>query len=202
LRVLVTALAIEDGQTPPPEVGQERLWTLEFFEAEGDAPDTTVTSVEALAEPEAPPMEPGPCEMGERPGERTVWPTRLTGFDWSATWWARRPVTGRVALRGRLTNDLHGYLGVTAGVRGRVTRVQVVVETYRPGPGRHRIAHLQRTREMDVAPRWFDNGLVPDLPAGPVPSGWYPMKSPDVPYTAETGVLIDLDRTVDALRDG
>jgi hypothetical protein len=191
--VLVTAVVVQDGQTPPPEVGQVGFWTLEFVENDADTPDATLMEVEARAEPEAPPIGPGPREPGNEPGERTTWPTRLTGRGWSATWWAGRPLSGPVRLRGWLMNDLHGHLGITAGVRGRVTRIQVVAETYQvDGTQVHRIPHLQHLRELTAAPRWFDNGLVPDLPPGPVVPGWYPMKPPADPYVAETGVLIDL----------
>jgi hypothetical protein len=191
--VLVTAFAVEDGRTPPPEVGQERFWTLEFAEATGVGPDSTVVEVPARAEPEGPPLGPERSDMGTEGEPRRVWSTRLSGVGWSATWWAARLITGLVSLRGWLVNDLHGYLGITAGVRGRVTRVQMVTETYEVRGGEvHRLPDLQRLPEVGAAPRWFDHGLVPDLPPGPVEPGWYPMKPPAEPYAAQTGVLVDL----------
>ncbi|WP_028935016.1 hypothetical protein [Pseudonocardia spinosispora] len=63
----------------------------------------------------------------------------LHGDGWTATWQAPRPLIGEVQLRGVLFDDL--VLEISTGVRGRVTRVQVITETIdTTGPGRAAVA--------------------------------------------------------------
>jgi hypothetical protein len=51
LRILVVALAIEDGQTPAPVVGSVGSFPLLFEETAADDSDPTIVTVHADAEP-------------------------------------------------------------------------------------------------------------------------------------------------------
>ncbi|MQA33589.1 hypothetical protein [Modestobacter roseus] len=183
LRVLVTALAIEDGAVRPPVVGRVEAYPLGFTEVDGD-PAASV--LRARAEPLT-----GDRADGVPMGPGRIWPTLLAGAGWQAIWPAPRPVVGEVELRGTLLVDL--LLGTDGWpTRGRVTRVQVVAvtrdpaesEIWRPLPGGHRL------RDVETAPRWFDSGVRP--PPGMEPGRWYAPVHAD-PWVQETGVLVDLD---------
>lgn len=194
LLILVASLPIEDGQTPPPVVGEIGQFLLSFVEARGNEPDATVSIIRARAEPlgDGSPRGPGKRWDGTPRERPPVWPTVLHGDGWSATWSAPRPVIGQVRLRGTLTCDL--MVGVRTGVRGLITRARVVTETIDTTDPDHSkwrpIPSEQRLREVAVGPRWFDHGLVPP-PHAPA-SGWYAPVPAD-PYMREVGVLVDLD---------
>lgn len=188
LRVLVGTLPIEDGQTPPPVVGEVGHFRLLFVEAEHDGPDATVVTVQARAEPagDGSPSRGGLMWDGTVRDDPPHWSTMLHGNGWTASWQAPRPVVGQVVLRGTVVGDLNG-----GQVRGRVTRARVVSETFDlTDPDHPRIPALQRLREVDTGPRRFDHGLVapPDAPS----TGWF-SPVPGDPYVVETGVLVDLD---------
>ncbi|MCD2190959.1 hypothetical protein [Actinomycetospora soli] len=192
--MLLGTLPVEDGQTPPPAVGDVVRLTLRFAEADADAADAAVSVISARAEPvgDGSARSPGMRWDGTVDDRPPVWPTVLHGDGWSAMWSAPRPVIGQVVLRGTLIDNLD--IGNHTGVRGRVLRAQVVTETidntdpdqrqWRPIPS------AQRLRDVEVSPRWFDHGLVvPD----DVPTGGWVSPVPGDPYVLERGVLLDLD---------
>lgn len=192
--VLVGELPIEDGQTPPPVVGEIGSFPLIFGEALGGEPDATVATFDVRVEPlnGGAPRGPGQRWDGTPHDRPPVWPSVIHGDGWSAHWSAPRPVVGRARLGGTLVGDL--AISSRQWVRGRVARVRVVAETIDTSPpvqrDWRRIAGAQRLREMQSSPRWFDHGLVlpPDAPTdtwvSPVPAD---------PYVQEIGVLVDLD---------
>lgn len=190
LSVLVGTLPIEDGQIPPPVVGDVGVFPLLFREAgpEADGPDATTTTVQARAEP----VGDGVPTRGAMMWDGTVrddpphWPIRLHGNGWTATWLAPRPVIGEVRLHGTLVGDF--AFMTDSRVRGRVTRIRVVTETF-VGPDRERVPGLQILRDVDVSPVGFDQGLVAPAPGR---TGWCSPVPAD-PRVAETGVLLDLD---------
>lgn len=194
LRVHVLALGIEDGEIAPPVVGDIGLYELGFTERLFDEPNPLVSVVRVRAEPQdsTPPRRGLHWDGTPNPLPPT-WPTLLHGDGWSAVWSSPRPVLGEVELRGVLAADL-SLLGSERPTRGRVTRAQLVTETYRrtgTGPGEwRRVPAAQRLDEVAAAPRWFDRGLVPD-PDATTP-GWAAMVALD-PRVVQTGVLIDLD---------
>lgn len=186
LTVLVGTLPIEDGQTPPPVVGEVGRYWLLFVEATRDVPDATVVTVRARAEPlgDGSPQRGGLMWDGTVRDEPPHWPTMLHGNGWSASWSAPRPVVGEVAVRGTVVADL-GF-GAHGSVRGRVTRARTVTETFdTTDPDQPRVPALQRLHEVDTGPRWFDHGRAP----GPGGHGTVPR----IPYEVEVGVLVDLD---------
>lgn len=190
LLVLVGTLPIEDGQTPPPVVGEVGHYPLLFRETDPEAgPDATTTTVQARAEP----IGDGLPSLGGMSWDGTVhdepphWPTRLHGNGWTASWSAPRPVVGEVRLHGTLVGDFAFMTG--SRVRGRVTRARVVTETF-TGPDRRRVPALQELREVETSPTRFDHGLVL------VPDVRRPGRrrlAPGDPRVVETGVLLDLD---------
>jgi hypothetical protein len=192
--VLVGTLAVEDGETTPPIVGEVGHYWLIFNEARHDEPDATVSRWIACAEPlgDGAPQQSAQRWDGNPADTPPVWPTLLRGDGWAATWSAPRPVLGQVELRGTLIADLAFCSQV--GVRGRITRARMVTETIdKNGPDRQTwrpIPSEQRLRDVDISPRWFDHGLV--KPAGAPVSGWcFPV--PGDPYIRDVGVLVDLD---------
>lgn len=190
LRVLVGTLPIEDGQTPPPVVGEVGHFPLIFCEVGTEAADSdaTVSVVSARAEPvgDGSPRRGGLRWDGTVRNDPPHWATRLHGDGWSAFWLAPRPVLGEVRLRGTLAGDL--AITTSSSVRGRVTRVRVVTETF-TGPGRQRIPARQRLRDVDVSPIRFDRGLRTPEPGR---AGRHAPVRAD-PCLTETGVLVDLD---------
>lgn len=194
IKVLVGTLPIEDGQTPPPVVGEIGTFPLIFAEARHDQPDATASTWRVRAEPgnDGKPRGPGRRWDGIPHDRPPYWPTTLHGDGWSANWPAPRPLTGRVELRGTLVGDMS--ISSQQWVRGRVIRAHVVTETIDtsdPDQTRWRpIPALQSLREVEVSPRWFADGLVapPDAPT----TGWY-APVPGDPYVVEAGVLVELD---------
>ncbi|MBF4478255.1 hypothetical protein SAMN02745947_05543 [Rhodococcus rhodochrous J3] len=188
LSVEVEAVAIEDGEIPPPRVGSVIAFPLRFVElpAVGDG----VVTVRALLEASTRP--PIWQYTGEDTPRQWEWSGLLRGDGWTASWRGFRPLTGRVELTGRF----YGVMGYDTGgrVRGRVTRVRIVSERFRRRPGTvgswHMVSGYRQLRDVDAAPRFFDrDGLfehdgdeadsevgalidldlddVPDLPARP-----------------------------------
>ena len=104
----------------------------------------------------------------------------LRGDGWTASWRGFEPRTGNVELTGRF----YGVMGYDTPtyVRGRVTGVQLVTERYRRPPETHgwQIIPGHRTfREIDAAPRFFDNDMF--------------IRDDLLEIDGEVGVLVDLD---------
>ena len=191
--VLVGTLPIEDGQTPPPAVGQPGHYPLIFAEAVGDGPDATAATFAVRAEPlgDGRPVGPGLRWDGVPHDGPPTWPTVLRGDGWSAAWRAPRPVTGPLRLHGTLVGDL----GISSRqwVRGLVVRAWVVSETYdTSGPDEAewpRIPAAQHLREVTEAPHRFDNGRIARRDAA---TGRLRLVPRD-PFSPEVGVLVELE---------
>ncbi len=126
LSVLVTELAICDGEVAPPEVGEIGQYWLLFAETPPDAGDPSIVTVEVDVEPlddGVPLRQPAPSPAF--PDEERWWEWRLflRGDGWTATWYSRRPTVGRQRLTGRLFGDL-GY-ATTGSATGRILRARV-----------------------------------------------------------------------------
>lgn len=160
LPVLVTALSIEDGETPPPEVGAIGEFPLSFQELPADASDPSIVTSRAVAEPQF-----AGKPVLQRPGggeEWWEWTVLLRGTGWTATWYARRPVLGEVEVTGRLVGTL--AYAATGRIRGRVTHVRVVSDLYRRDP---EIAYstwkpvpgTRQYREVVTSPKVFASAI-------------------------------------------
>ncbi len=133
LRILAGQDTILDGQIPRPTVGQVGVFWLLFNEVSAAPHDPTLSTIDADAEPLAPPrLEPAIDAPTTMP-RAWVWPILLRGDGWSATWYSRRPATGHVRLTGRLVGDF--AYATTGSVRGRVTAAQSIDEA--ASAGRH-----------------------------------------------------------------
>ncbi len=159
LPVLVTELAIGDGEAALPVVGEIGRYWLLFAETSPDERDPSIVTVEVDVEPlddGVPLRQPAPSAALPPENER-CWEWRLfvRGDRWSATWYSRRPAVGRQRLTGRLLGDL-GYATTGSARGGRILRARVVSDTYRlleqpaTGPKRH--------------PRWIQVPRHPDAP--------------------------------------
>ncbi|WP_241665936.1 hypothetical protein [Prescottella subtropica] len=92
LTVLVEELAIEDGEIPPPRVGEVLAFPLRFVEYPADDGDTV--TVRGLLEPSGRP--PVLQRTGDDTPRRWEWSGLLHGDGWTASWRGFRPLTGRV----------------------------------------------------------------------------------------------------------
>jgi hypothetical protein len=183
LSVLVTDLSIEDGETPPPEIGEIGEFPLLFQEFPTDPADPSIVTLRAVAEP----LHSGKPTR-QQPGTDEQWwdwAVLLRGAGWTATWYTRRPALGQVEITGRLIGDL--AYATTGRIRGRITRVRVAADRYHRDP---EIPHSPwkqipgtRYREVTTAPRFFAGGTR--------------TTDPDAPNDGvrEMGVLVDLDLT-------
>lgn len=98
LPVLVTTVSIEDGETPPPEVGAVAVFPLLFEEMPADPADPSIVTLGAVAEP----LHSGKPAL-QQPGDGRQWwdwTVLLRGVGWTATWYTRRPVLGQVEVTG------------------------------------------------------------------------------------------------------
>ncbi|MGV9718925.1 hypothetical protein [Rhodococcus pyridinivorans] len=85
LPVLVTAVSIEDGETPPPEVGAIAVFPLLLEEMPADPADPSIVTLGAVAEP----LNSGKPAL-QRPGDGRQWwdwTVLLRGVGWTATWY-------------------------------------------------------------------------------------------------------------------
>ncbi|MFC0447358.1 DUF6578 domain-containing protein [Rhodococcus jostii] len=184
LRILVVALAIEDGQTPAPVVGSVGSFPLLFEETAADDSDPTIVTVHADAEPLGdgfPTLQPSPDADDDR---RWEWSIFLRADGWSATWNSTRPAVGSVRVTGRVIGDL-GY--ATAGsVRGRIRRVQVVSDMYREDRTRPRhwaaVPGTRQLRDVETSPSNFRDDVLSTS-----------RRVPGQGHVREGGVLVDLD---------
>ena len=193
LPVLVTELAIGDGEAALPVVGEIGRYWLLFAETSPDERDPSIVTVEVDVEPldDGVPLR-QPAPSAALPENERWWEWRLfvRGDRWSATWYSRRPAVGRQRLTGRLLGDL-GY-ATTGSARGRILRARVVSDTYRlleqpaTGPKRHPrwmpVPGTRTLRDVDAATGVFRDDTRPAM---------HRAEGEDV--IRECGVLVDLD---------
>ena len=147
LSVLVTDLAIGDGEVAPPQVGDIGRYALLFTETPPDETDPSIVTVTVDVEPldDGVPLFQPAATAGFRDEERwREWRLFLRGDGWTATWYSRRPLLGRQRLTGRIIGDL-GY-ATTGSFTGRILRAQIVSDTYRLAE--------QSSSEPARPPRW------------------------------------------------
>jgi hypothetical protein len=157
LRLLAGQDAILDGQIPHPTVGQVGVFWLLFDEVPADPHDPTLSTIDADAEPLAPPrLEPAVDAPPTMP-RSWVWPILLRGDGWSATWYSPRPATGRIRLTGRLVGDF--AYATTGSVRGRVTSARSMNEA--ASVGRHEPGILADLDLDDVPPPAIRPAIIP-----------------------------------------
>ncbi|MDV2474867.1 hypothetical protein F8M49_04480 [Rhodococcus zopfii] len=157
LRLLAGQDAILDGQIPRPTVGQVGVFWLLFEEVPADPHDPTLSTIDADAEPLAPPqLEPAVDAPATMP-RSWVWRILLRGDGWSATWYSLRPATGRVRLTGRLVGDF--AYATTGSVRGRVLTAQTLDEA--TSAGRHEPGILADLDLDDVPPPPIRPSIIP-----------------------------------------
>lgn len=155
MRLLANQDAILDGQIPEPTVGQVGVFWLLFDEVPADPHDPTLSTIDA--EPLAPPrLEPAVDAPATMP-RSWVWRILLRGDGWSATWYSRRPATGRVRLTGRFVGDF--AYATTGSVRGRVTSAQSIDKA--ASAGRHEPGILADLDLDDVPPPPIRPSIIP-----------------------------------------
>lgn len=94
ITVLVTGLAVGDGQARPPVVGERRDYFLTFQEVRTIFIDSGLYGEARWVDAQA-----SGAPEDEDP-TRSLWPTTLSGPGWTATWLAHRPVHGAARLYG------------------------------------------------------------------------------------------------------
>ncbi|MFD6893838.1 hypothetical protein ACFWB0_04710 [Rhodococcus sp. NPDC060086] len=187
LRLLAGRTAIQDGQIPRPTVGQVGVFWLVFEEAPADAHDPTLSTIEADAEPLAPPaLEPAADTLPTMP-QTWVWRIPLRGDGWSATWYSPRPAIGRVRLTGRLVGDF--AYATTGSVRGRVITARSLGEA--ESAGRHEPGILTELDLDDVPPPAVRPSVIPRA----ISAAGHVMWAADEPLPLV--VRIDLDNPAD-----
>ena len=191
--VLLESLAVQDGHTAAPVVGEHAAVVLGFSESSGDPGEVGVATYRVRAEP-----VPGWRQLveGKRWDDTTyqvapTWRTVLHGEGWTASWTAPRPVTGNLELRGTLTGDW--TYGVSRLTRGRVLRARMVGgRIERTGP--HSTGWVPGAaavlREVEVGTGFADGMTIdPGAPPGP---GVKARVLADPPVR-EHGVQLDFD---------
>ncbi|QRE83560.1 hypothetical protein F1734_21690 [Rhodococcus ruber] len=191
--MLVTELAICDGEVAPPEVGEIGQYWLLFAETPPDAGDPSIVTVEVDVEPlddGVPLRQPAPSPAFLDEERWWEWRLFLRGDGWTATWYSRRPTVGRQRLTGRLFGDL-GY-ATTGSATGRILRARVVSDSYQmfeqppTEPKRHPrwipIPGTRTFREVEAATGVFRDDTNPTA-----------AESPAEDAVRECGVLVDLD---------
>lgn len=115
ITVLVTGLAVSDGQAKPPVVGERRDYFLTFEEVRTIFVDSGLYGEARWLDAEA---------VGARRIEHTAttWWVPLAGPGWSATWFANRHVDGPVRVYGFFEAAIS--LDAPERVSGTVTAVR------------------------------------------------------------------------------
>lgn len=196
ISVHVETLAIEDGHTRLPVVGEHAEFVLGFLEAGPGTPTELVSTFRVWAEPAH--TRPPPRGMdfsGRVRDDPPLWRTRLTAERWSAMWHANRPTVGQLELRGTISGDWS--YGVREVTKGRVLRVRRVTQTRRRvGPGATYWREIpEATLYADLDPTaatvLFDRGLElgPPIRGGP----YHALVPPRQVWTYDSGLLVDLD---------
>lgn len=184
VQVFVPSLAIEDGATPPPAIGAIAEYPLTFSEPLSGGVLGTQTFRVRVERAGAGAPGRGRNWDGTYRDDPPRWPLVVHGDGWTARWRSRRPVLGHLQLEGLLDAEL--FTAGDEGVRGRITRVQLIRETIDrtdPDSRAWRVTPtLRELRDVDVSPGGFHRGLV--TPPGASKS------APDVPYRVESGVLV------------
>ncbi|NKT45584.1 hypothetical protein GS676_22395 [Rhodococcus hoagii] len=172
LAVFVPGWVLDDRSLAPPAVGDLVETPLTFGEAEAPSASYTQT-FRATARPAYGRMP------GSDPARGLRWLHELSGDGWSCSWWADRPTTGRVEVRGILFADLIMGPDSPPPVRGRVRRVRVVGQLFERTPtGIRRVGGSERLTEVEATPHIFWSSPEP--------------RTDDDPYVP-VGVLLDLD---------
>lgn len=133
LLVRVVEMSVGDGALAPPRVGAVTDFPVGFVEV-GSAfvnrrvRDAEVMTVRGVLELE----DRGPFEHHDHESAVSYWMWQglLRGDGWTATWHGTRPLTGPVELTGYFTSALN--VDNPGRVRGRITRVRIISEAYRP----------------------------------------------------------------------
>lgn len=118
LTILVDRIAIEDGQIPPPAIGEVVEFPLRFWEystSETGTDQHDAMTIRARLEPSGrPPHRRGVIDetaATDNAGQHDLWwGGLLRGDGWTASWEGQRPRTGQVEL----TGTFHGVMGIDA----------------------------------------------------------------------------------------
>jgi hypothetical protein len=192
-RLLVTLLdwVLGDGAVPPPATGDRVRWALTFRDADHVPPPICQSST-VVAVPRGVPV-------AAHGSTGHVWPTRLVGPGWEASWWAPQPYDGPVRVTGALFVDTSGTRD--RAVTGTITEAHVISEEL---DGGHVVAGSVQLRPVTTTSRWLDRGPEPvlrDLPpagSGTLVDGHRYVflgndhVEPSPPHRRETGVLVTL----------
>lgn len=196
IQVHVETLAIEDGHTPLPLVGDHTALVLGFREAAPDTPPHLVSTHRVWAEPRATsPVRESKDFSGRVTPLPPAWRTDLIGDGWAAVWHAPRAVVGEVELVGTITGDWS--YGTRSTTLGRVLRVRRVTQTrHRTDPVRDDwVEDPDATVLTDLDPTEthvrFEHGRVPGdrVRNGPYFTLW----APDHVWTYDSGLLVEVD---------
>ncbi|NKT05905.1 hypothetical protein GS485_15805 [Rhodococcus hoagii] len=155
LAVFVPGWILDDRSLDPPAVGDLVETSLTFGETETPSASYTQT-FRATARPTYGRMP------GSDPARGLRWLHELSGDGWSCSWWADRPTTGRVEVRGTLFADLIMGPDSPPPVRGRVRRVRVVSQLFEQTPtGIRRVGGSERLTEVEATPHIFWSSQEP-----------------------------------------